>query len=203
MMLQQQTHARLWGWAKGGSTVEVTTSWDTQTYRATADKQTGRWELQVSTPAASYDPQSLTIKGDGETRRIENVLIGEVWFCSGQSNMRSMVLLGPIEYGDASQRLLELPCSRCQRRDCLFGALPSQHTCSHHREKGCLGATGPCARWMEGVRAEECRQFLGLRLLFCTSPDRHPRRTRGHHQLLLGWQLRRRLVTKGDPPHLP
>ena len=87
MMLQQQTQARLWGWAKGGSTVEVTTSWDTQTYRATADKQTGRWELQVSTPAASYEPQSLTIKGDGETRRIENVLIGEVWFCSGQSNM--------------------------------------------------------------------------------------------------------------------
>ena len=87
MMLQQQSQARLWGWAKGGSTVEVTTSWDTQTYRATADKQTGRWELQVMTPAASYDPQSLTIKGDGETRRIENVLIGEVWFCSGQSNM--------------------------------------------------------------------------------------------------------------------
>ena len=81
MMLQQQTQARLWGWAKGGSTIEVTTSWDTQTYRATADKQTGRWELQVMTPAASYDPQSLTIKGDGETRRIENVLIGEVWFC--------------------------------------------------------------------------------------------------------------------------
>ena len=87
MMLQQQTQARLWGWAKGGSTIEVTTSWDTQTYRASADKQTGRWELQVSTPAASYDPQSLTIKGDGEIRRIENVLIGEVWFCSGQSNM--------------------------------------------------------------------------------------------------------------------
>ena len=84
MMLQQQNQARLWGWAKGGSTVEVTTSWDTQTYRATADKQTGRWELQVMTPAASYEPQSLTIKGDGETRRIENVLIGEVWFCSGQ-----------------------------------------------------------------------------------------------------------------------
>ncbi len=87
MMLQQQTQARLWGWAKGGSTVEVTTSWNTQTYRATADKKTGRWELQVETPAASYDPQSLTIKGDGETRNIQNILIGEVWFCSGQSNM--------------------------------------------------------------------------------------------------------------------
>ena len=87
MMLQQQTSARLWGWAKGGSTVEVNTSWNTETYRATADKQSGRWELQIQTPAASYEPQSLTIKGDGETRQIENVLIGEVWFCSGQSNM--------------------------------------------------------------------------------------------------------------------
>ena len=113
-----------------------------------------------------------------------------------------MVLLGSIKYGDASQGLLELPRSRCQRGDCLFGTLPSQHTCGHHRKKGCLGATGPCTRWMEGVRAEECRQFLGLRLLFCTSPDRHPRRTRGHHQLLVGRQLRRRLVAQGDPPHL-
>ena len=87
MMLQQHTSARLWGWAKGGSPVEVTVSWNSETYRATADKQTGRWELNIETPAASYEPQSLTIKGDGETRRIENVLIGEVWFCSGQSNM--------------------------------------------------------------------------------------------------------------------
>ena len=87
MMLQQQTQARLWGWAKGGSTVEVTTSWDTRTYRATADRQTGRWELQVNTPAASFDAQSLTVRGDGQSVTIGNILIGEVWFCSGQSNM--------------------------------------------------------------------------------------------------------------------
>ncbi len=87
MMLQQQTQARLWGWAKSGSTVEVKTSWNSETYRATADKKTGRWELQVQTPAASYDAQQLTIKGDGQTIDIDNVLIGEVWFCSGQSNM--------------------------------------------------------------------------------------------------------------------
>ena len=87
MMLQQLSHARLWGWAKGGSTVEVTTSWNNQTYTAKADKQSGRWELQVQTPAASYDTQQLTVKGDGQTINIDNVLIGEVWFCSGQSNM--------------------------------------------------------------------------------------------------------------------
>ena len=87
MMLQQQTSARLWGWAKGGSTVEVTTSWDSQTYSAKADKTSGRWELQVRTPAASYDKQSLTVRGDGETRQLTDILVGEVWFCSGQSNM--------------------------------------------------------------------------------------------------------------------
>lgn len=87
MMLQQQTNAKLWGWAKGGSTVEVSTSWDGKAYSAKADKTTGRWSLKVATPAASYTPQTITIKGDGETRRLDNVLIGEVWFCSGQSNM--------------------------------------------------------------------------------------------------------------------
>lgn len=88
MMLQQQTQARLWGWAKGGNTVEVTTSWNNETYRTTADKKSGRWELQVSTPAASYDTHSIQFKEQGGNAvTVSNVLIGEVWFCSGQSNM--------------------------------------------------------------------------------------------------------------------
>lgn len=86
MMLQQQTLANLWGWAEPGSHVEVTTSWNRQKYTAKAAAD-GRWDLQISTPAASYDVHSLTVRGDGETRQIANILIGEVWFCSGQSNM--------------------------------------------------------------------------------------------------------------------
>ena len=87
MMLQQQAQARLWGWAKGGSTVEVSTSWSTDSYQAKADSKTGRWDVEVQTPAASYAAQQLTIRGDGQTVTLDNVLIGEVWFCSGQSNM--------------------------------------------------------------------------------------------------------------------
>lgn len=87
MMLQQQTEARLWGWAKGGSTVTVTPSWDQKAYQVKVDKKSGRWEVMVATPAASYDTHQITVSGDGETKRIDNVLIGEVWFCSGQSNM--------------------------------------------------------------------------------------------------------------------
>lgn len=86
MMLQQQTQANVWGWAEPGSKVEVLTSWDSHKYTAKAAHD-GRWTLQVSTPAASYETYSMTIKGDGEVRQIDNVLVGEVWFCSGQSNM--------------------------------------------------------------------------------------------------------------------
>ena len=49
MVLQQQTDARLWGWAKAGKTVKVTTSWNNQTTSAKADKD-GRWLVKVATP---------------------------------------------------------------------------------------------------------------------------------------------------------
>ena len=89
MILQQQTDARLWGWADKGKTVKVTTSWSKDTYRATADKE-GRWEVCVKTPKASYTPLSITFD-DGEKTTINNVLAGEVWVCAGQSNMQMPV----------------------------------------------------------------------------------------------------------------
>lgn len=85
-VLQQNTDARLWGWSKPGKKVTVTPSWDNKTYTVTADKKTGRWDVAVKTPAASFTPYSITFD-DGEKTAIDNVLIGEVWFCSGQSNM--------------------------------------------------------------------------------------------------------------------
>ncbi len=87
MMLQQQTRARLWGRAEAGTEVKVSVSWDGAEYKAKADPTDGRWEVEVATPAASYDTYSITIAADGEERIINNVLVGEVWFCSGQSNM--------------------------------------------------------------------------------------------------------------------
>lgn len=86
MMLQQQTKARIWGWAKAGSVVSASVSWNNQKVYATADRN-GKWTLEVTTPKASYDAQRVTISADGETVVCRNVLIGEVWFCSGQSNM--------------------------------------------------------------------------------------------------------------------
>lgn len=86
MMLQQQTNAKIWGWAKPGSSVLVRTSWSNLKQNVVAGKD-GRWEASVHTPKASQKTYTLTIEGDGEKKVLKNILVGEVWFCSGQSNM--------------------------------------------------------------------------------------------------------------------
>jgi len=84
MVLQQKTAAKLWGWAKENAKIQVKTSWDKKTYTTTADIK-GCWLLKVNTPDAG-GPYQMTIS-DGEALTLNNILIGEVWFCSGQSNM--------------------------------------------------------------------------------------------------------------------
>lgn len=84
MVLQQQTQANLWGWAAPSKTVTVKTGWNGKTYTATAAKD-GKWKLAVETPVAG-GPYDITIS-DGQPLTLKNVMIGEVWVCSGQSNM--------------------------------------------------------------------------------------------------------------------
>jgi sialate O-acetylesterase len=85
MVLQQQTDAALWGTADPRTTVEVKTSWNGGRYEVKSDAQ-GRWKVKVSTPEAG-GPYSITLS-DGKVLELKNVLIGEVWVCSGQSNMQ-------------------------------------------------------------------------------------------------------------------
>jgi sialate O-acetylesterase len=84
MVLQQQSGTPIWGWAKEGVNVSVITSWDKKHYNAKTDSN-GKWKLKVLTPSAG-GPYNITIN-DGEPVVLNNVLIGEVWLCSGQSNM--------------------------------------------------------------------------------------------------------------------
>ena len=86
MVLQRETRATLWGGAKPGEAVTILTSWDAQRTetRAGAD---GRWRVAVETPKAG-GPYSIAIDSEaGERIELNDVLIGEVWVCSGQSNM--------------------------------------------------------------------------------------------------------------------
>ena len=86
MVLQQKAHARIFGEADPGSTVVVTPSWNNMPYTTTTDR-TGKWCLAIDTPEGSFDKHSITIS-DGEPLTVNNVLVGEVWLASGQSNMQ-------------------------------------------------------------------------------------------------------------------
>lgn len=91
MVLQQQTDARLWGRATAKASITVTTTWTGDKFTAQADSD-GRWQVAVRTPAASYDEQTLVIEEESGRKVVDKVvlsrvLIGEVWFASGQSNM--------------------------------------------------------------------------------------------------------------------
>ena len=84
MVLQQKSQAPLWGMSKPSSTVRVVTSWNKQTVSTTADAS-GHWKVTVATPKAG-GPYTITID-DGTPLTLHNVMIGEVWLCTGQSNM--------------------------------------------------------------------------------------------------------------------
>ena len=84
MVMQQQTNANLWGMATPNKKVTVTTGWNGKQYAVTADKN-GSWKLSVSTPEAG-GPYTITFD-DGTPKTLNNILIGELWLCSGQSNM--------------------------------------------------------------------------------------------------------------------
>lgn len=84
MVLQQQSKVKLWGWASPSEKIIVTTSWNNRSDTLTATRD-ANWQVYVETPAAG-GPYTITFKG-GNTVVLDNVLIGEVWVCSGQSNM--------------------------------------------------------------------------------------------------------------------
>lgn len=103
MVLQQKTNAAFWGQAEPNKTIEIGTSWSARKYTALADGN-GDWKILVATP--SYGgPYTIDIS-DGETLTLKNVLIGEVWLCSGQSNME-MPLAGWGKIKDYQKEISE------------------------------------------------------------------------------------------------
>jgi sialate O-acetylesterase len=91
MVLQQSTEVSVWGTDKPGTTVRIVASWS-QAGQVKTD-QSGRWKLKIVTPKAG-GPYKLSVSGSS-TQNIDNIMIGEVWFCSGQSNME-MPLKGRV-----------------------------------------------------------------------------------------------------------
>lgn len=84
MVFQQNSAAAIWGWTDSGKKVTLRPSWTSRTTLAVPDEN-GKWSARIQTPAAG-GPYEVLIS-DGEKLVLRNVLVGEVWFCSGQSNM--------------------------------------------------------------------------------------------------------------------
>ncbi|MFM7863546.1 MAG: sialate O-acetylesterase, partial [Planctomycetaceae bacterium] len=83
MVVQQKMPVRVWGWTTAGQEVTVEMGGKSVSGKAGAD---GRFDLSLpELPAGG--PHVLTVRAD-ETRTINDVLVGEVWICSGQSNMQ-------------------------------------------------------------------------------------------------------------------
>lgn len=95
MVLQQKTTVALWGWAAPGEVVTVAASWQKAPAKAIADAQ-GNWLVRVPTIKAG-GPYTITITGQNSIT-INNVLLGEVWLCSGQSNMKFSVDKGSAKW---------------------------------------------------------------------------------------------------------
>jgi sialate O-acetylesterase len=84
MVLQQKQTNPLWGWDAPGTEVTVKFGDQTKTAKAGAD---GKWTLKLDPVPANAKPATISIKGT-TTKELKNVLVGEVWICSGQSNMQ-------------------------------------------------------------------------------------------------------------------
>ncbi|MBR5863705.1 MAG: sialate O-acetylesterase [Alistipes sp.] len=135
MVIQQNADVNLWGKADADAKVTVKVSWDKTKIKTKADEN-GNWAVKVATPAGSFDKYTISIS-DGEEIVLENVMIGDVWITSGQSNMEMPVkgwdrqpvenakdyILSAAKYADQI-RMFTVPRARSyneDKEDCVGG----------------------------------------------------------------------------------
>ena len=91
MILQRESQVPIWGLASPNEKVTILSSWNNKTASTKADNQ-GNWIVKIETPLAG-GPYEINISSGDSVLNYSNVLIGEVWIASGQSNMQ-MALFG-------------------------------------------------------------------------------------------------------------
>lgn len=101
MIIQREIAAPIWGWADPSEAVKVSGSWGAAT--ETVAGKDGKWQVKLPTPKAG-GPFTITIQGKNKIE-LTNVLSGDIWFCSGQSNMQFKLcnaINGKQEVADAN-----------------------------------------------------------------------------------------------------
>ncbi len=89
MVLQRNTTINLWGWASPAEKITIKTSWKREEIHVIANND-GTWKVEVET-TNSIVPQTISLKSNTSDINLKNILFGEVWLCSGQSNMEMPV----------------------------------------------------------------------------------------------------------------
>lgn len=108
MVLQRDKPVAVWGWADVGETVTVSFAGQSKSAIAAAD---GKWSLKLDALAASEESRTLLVTGkEGRKAEVKDVLVGEVWLGSGQSNMEMSVKAA--NHFDAEQAAANLPLIR-------------------------------------------------------------------------------------------
>ncbi|RYD87051.1 MAG: sialate O-acetylesterase, partial [Sphingobacteriales bacterium] len=93
MVIQQGKPFKLWGTAYAGTTIKLTADWNKAPVTATTDAN-GNWIAALDVPKAKpgdFTPHAITVQAGDNTVKLSDVLIGDVWFCVGQSNMDMIV----------------------------------------------------------------------------------------------------------------
>ncbi|MDX2131423.1 MAG: family 16 glycoside hydrolase [Planctomycetota bacterium] len=157
-VLQQKTSAPIWGWATPGETVRVRTPWNGEGAEAVADAR-GRWQARLDTPAADGTPFSITVSGSS-TVTISDVVLGEVWVCSGQSNMEWP--LSRSEDGDAAIAQADHPLIRVLQVDNRVAARPRTDVDSQHGWRACTPATAGGVSAVAYYFARDVQKALGV-----------------------------------------
>lgn len=112
MVLQRDVPAPIWGWADKGE--EVTVEFAGQSKKATASGEKGEWMIKLDPLKASSEPRVMIIKGKNEIK-LDDILVGEVWLASGQSNMEYSISQVPKEekdylYTQSGNKLFRMFC---------------------------------------------------------------------------------------------
>lgn len=109
MVIQRDRPFPVWGTAAPGEKVEV--SFAGQTLKTEAAKD-GRWEVRLSPLSVNCEPQVMTVKGAENEVKFSDILIGDLWLCSGQSNMEMSFSWGIVEQAEFTKEADSFPLIR-------------------------------------------------------------------------------------------
>ncbi|MBA4016292.1 MAG: sialate O-acetylesterase [Pirellula sp.] len=118
MVVQAEKPVAVWGWAAASEAVVVSLAGQEKSTTAAAD---GTWRVTLDSLRATQAPQTLTVRGRN-TLTVNDVLVGEVWLCSGQSNMAMQMkgLHGAVDNADAEIAAADHPQLRMFVHDALY-----------------------------------------------------------------------------------